>query len=191
MARLGKTCRAAREALRVYTEYAFSINRSLLRFFEAPVAFRAHQARTNALISGSFALQFFDRGIYEGSDLDVFCAYREDDPALGLWLLAEGYVFVPGKGQSATFLDALQDYDHQLDTTIADATKDVRPQSPRDFYDFFSIKTVCTFQKYNRRTRQNLQVQIIFTYNSPMDVIMGFHSSECFCFALYRSRSDH
>ena len=137
------------------------------------------QARTGTLVSGSFALQFFDRGFYEGSDLDLYCTYRAGDHGLGRWLLAEGYTFVPFRGQKATFLEVLEE--DEDDSEVENAAEDVRAPPPLhhvyDEKEDRGIKTVCTFHKLNKKTGEVLQVQIIFTMDSPMEVIMGFHSS--------------
>lgn len=55
----------------VYT-HEWNINDKLRRFVKNPIAFRRHQSQTRAIISGSFALQFFERVTWPDSDLDVF-----------------------------------------------------------------------------------------------------------------------
>jgi hypothetical protein len=69
---LQRTCRQARLAATDYLARAFNINRHLSRFFSDPKAFRSLQARTATVISGSGALQFFQRDVYPESDLDLY-----------------------------------------------------------------------------------------------------------------------
>ncbi|KAF8863521.1 hypothetical protein BDZ45DRAFT_670125 [Acephala macrosclerotiorum] len=72
----------------------WNINSSLGRFSRDPVRFRSMMAQCDALISGSFALQFFARKVWMDSDLDI---YVQSGPAkrpqaFGQYLLAEeGY----------------------------------------------------------------------------------------------------
>lgn len=79
---LSRTCRDARYANRDFNNRAFNINRHLGRFFKDPKGFRSLQARTGTLISGSNALQFFDRTYYPESDMDLF-AHRGHSREIG------------------------------------------------------------------------------------------------------------
>ncbi len=49
----------------------WNVNNRLSRFFRNPLAFRSSLRRSDALISGSFALQFFERVTWPESDLDI------------------------------------------------------------------------------------------------------------------------
>ncbi|EPE36883.1 hypothetical protein GLAREA_09046 [Glarea lozoyensis ATCC 20868] len=74
----------------------WNINRQLKRFVKDPVSFRSQLATYDALISGSFAVQFFERKIWEDSELDVYVEGWIDDQdsfdALGEYLVVnEGY----------------------------------------------------------------------------------------------------
>lgn len=69
--RFKRTCRLASAAVEDYMKLAFNINRCLARFFDDPVAFRSLQARTGTVISGSAALQFFDRTLYADAGMHV------------------------------------------------------------------------------------------------------------------------
>jgi hypothetical protein len=88
---------------------AFNVDRHLSRFFEHPREFRALQARTGTLVSGSDALQFFERKRWPGADLDMY-THPCEDKAVGRWLIDHaGYTFQPNSVQPATFEDALND----------------------------------------------------------------------------------
>jgi len=54
----------------------WNVDRDLLRFVEDPRRFRTQLGKCDGLISGSFALQFFERVYWEGSDLDIFVEDR-------------------------------------------------------------------------------------------------------------------
>ena len=50
----------------------WNIDKKLARFFKNPILFREELAKQETLIAGSFAMQFFDRIVWEESDLDIF-----------------------------------------------------------------------------------------------------------------------
>jgi hypothetical protein len=66
---LSSTSSAIRTSIR---ENEWNINRKLKRFVKELVAFRTLLGRHNGLISGSFALQFFERVTFKCSGLDLF-----------------------------------------------------------------------------------------------------------------------
>lgn len=68
--RLGRASKLTLNAVQDFSYRAFDINCSPSRFISDPIAFRILQARTGTVVSGSFALQFFDRTFYPESDLD-------------------------------------------------------------------------------------------------------------------------
>lgn len=79
----------------------WNINRSLGRFSRDPVQFRSMMAKCDALISGSFALQFFARTVWMDSDLDIYIeSYPEVKiKTFGEYLAAEeGYALDNTKG---------------------------------------------------------------------------------------------
>lgn len=50
-------------------------------------------AKSDALIFGSFALQFFERSLWQPSDVDIYVKNGEGSEALGTYLAeSEGYV---------------------------------------------------------------------------------------------------
>jgi hypothetical protein len=55
-----------------YFARAFNIEKRLSRYFDDPKSFRKLQAETLTVISGSTALQFFQRNFYPESDLDLY-----------------------------------------------------------------------------------------------------------------------
>ena len=69
---LSQNCHAANNTRASFTRCAFNINCHLGHFFQNPLEFRTIQAETGTIISGSSALQFFDREIFEDSNLDLY-----------------------------------------------------------------------------------------------------------------------
>lgn len=72
LVRLGAVSRQAQAALFNYRRRAFNATRHLSRFFNDATGFRSLQARTGTIVSGSCTLQFMDRTVYAGTDLDLF-----------------------------------------------------------------------------------------------------------------------
>jgi hypothetical protein len=70
--RMRLVSRAMHDNFKSYVRRTININRILKRFFPEPDVFRVLQRQTGTLISGSQALQFFDRTFYPESDLDLF-----------------------------------------------------------------------------------------------------------------------
>ncbi len=68
---LTKTCKAFSKLYRSLISSQWNVEWRLARFVSDVTSFRCQMARTNALISGSFALQFFDRVCWPASDLDI------------------------------------------------------------------------------------------------------------------------
>ncbi|KAK0107305.1 hypothetical protein ONS95_004002 [Cadophora gregata] len=63
----------------------WNVNRRLKHFVKHPQGLRTMMARYNALISGSFVIQFFDDDFWKGSDLDIYVE-REAAAAFGTYL---------------------------------------------------------------------------------------------------------
>ncbi|RPD81365.1 hypothetical protein L226DRAFT_608610 [Lentinus tigrinus ALCF2SS1-7] len=207
LVRLSSTCRTAHAAVSAYTRLAFDIDRHLSRFFPSPTrgccsptcscclahphqhapaharararAFRSLQARTGTLVSGSMALQFFMRAVWEESDLDLYVHMRHRRE-VALWLLDEGYRYKPTDFQDPSF-----------EVEIAQCVE----RNPNGIYSMPGLMAIVTFVKPipGERTRRpalaedgeeaeedaprELKVQIMVAKNTPMEVILGFHST--------------
>jgi hypothetical protein len=103
---------------------------------------------THAVISGSTALQFFDRTIYQRADLDLYL----DSRYLGVWkskVFGFGYKLVP---------------------------RVERKETPSDsgYPCFEEIDTLDSF----KHEGTNKVIQLMATKASPVRAILDFHSSE-------------
>jgi hypothetical protein len=93
--RLRRTCKALSRWYDWALGYGWNVERRLSMFFTFPREFREEMRKQDALISGSVALQFFDRVRWETSDLDVFVREHGQADALGVYLQeSEGYEVV-------------------------------------------------------------------------------------------------
>jgi hypothetical protein len=72
--------------------HEWDINAKLRRFVDKPTALRSTLGRYQALISGSFALQFFERVVWSDSDLDIFAPLEDGYKEIIEYLVKEeGY----------------------------------------------------------------------------------------------------
>ena len=164
--RISRTCKICLIVVKSYVKRRFNINRHLSRFFpdEQAVAFRSLQARTGTLVSGSNALQFFDRSFYPESDLDIYVPGR-CKAEVGRWLLSAGYEFKPNSVQRSDFETAVY---HPM------------TEGPDGSYNMKGVSAVFTFKKTSpSNSEEVLQVQAIIARHTPMDAILLFHSSRC------------
>ncbi|KII94493.1 hypothetical protein PLICRDRAFT_120574 [Plicaturopsis crispa FD-325 SS-3] len=178
--RFSWTCRDARDAVRGFWQIAYDIDRHLKRFFRDPREFRELQARTGTLISGSSALQFLDRTVYPGSDLDL---YVEGRYALSIeeWLVnSAGYSYRPRPSLSKISFKAV------LDVLLATDPTDPRFRLGTFFGDPFDddyssvggVGAVFTFVKPAiSALSEELEVQLIATSLTPVETILRFHST--------------
>ena len=177
LVRFARTCRLARNAISLFSERAYNINKHLLRFFSNPIGFRSLQARTGTLISGSNALQFLDREFYPESDLDIY-THPGHTREVALWLInQEGYTFMPDEHQ-ADFAS----YDWSLEAWNAWET--THPRTDIEWEDMHvqryrisGLMDIYRFEKPSPSGGAPLQLQIMSAKHTPLQCILGFHSS--------------
>lgn len=168
--RVGRTCKLANSIVHTFIKRTFNINRFLARFFPDGTAFRSLQARTGTLVSGSFALQFFDRTSYPESDLDLYIPAKYDRQVVS-WLVLHGYKFTPNAGQPADLEKAMEKAKEDgFVTGIVD--------DPHSEYTERSIEAVYNFSKPSQNDTPQLKIQCIIARLAPMHVVLSFHSSE-------------
>jgi hypothetical protein len=160
--RFARCSRAIYHQVLSYIEHTFNIESLLSRFFSDPTSFRTLQARTHTLISGSTALQFFDRSHYVGSDLDLYTPVNHH-LEVGHWLIREGYTYKPGKRQLPSFEAASLQINDKTGFFQYNCWRGVS-----GIFDFF-----LTFPDGIEK-----KVQLIVSTLCPMEVILSFHSSK-------------
>ncbi|KAI0046322.1 hypothetical protein FA95DRAFT_1494222 [Auriscalpium vulgare] len=165
--RLARTCKTACVSVKSFIARAYNINKHISRYFADALGFRALQARTSTLISGSSALQFLDRTYYPGSDLDIYTPlYRVRDVAD--WLRAAGYVYRPNSFQSASFdatLLRLQTRQIQLEVNHYSRMRGVA-----GVFNFWKPAP-------DGSPEEMLKVQIMAATRSPAEAILNYHST--------------
>ena len=172
-----RTCKSVREAAASFYKRAFRIEITLRQYFtpDEIVRFRELQAITGdilclyyiviglitqsgMIISGSTALEFFDRTKYANSDLDLYVDHHYREPII-LWLQSIGYSFLsrPSIGPQS------------LDTVLEEVP---RPETPSRYPG--AAMLVLDFIRSNPQAR----IQLITSSASPLELVLSFHSSE-------------
>ncbi|KAI8989854.1 hypothetical protein BD414DRAFT_570777 [Trametes punicea] len=206
--RIARTCRAGHHAVAAYTRLAFDVDRLLSRFFPSGAApcssicaappphehsqahdraraFRSLQARTGTLVSGSCALQLFDRTVYPESDLDLYVHMRHRRE-VGRWLIREGYEFAPTPYQDSRFeIEVVHGMSRCADgiyrmpgvAGILTFKKGVSTATKQPAIETEDTELGAQVDIEQREEENELKVQIIVAKNTPMEVILGFHST--------------
>ncbi|KAJ3834832.1 hypothetical protein F5878DRAFT_544219, partial [Lentinula raphanica] len=146
---------------------AYSIKRVLSPFFHEDEIgdFRLVQATTGAIISGSAALQFFNRECYDtdnhSSDLDTYC-HLSRCIDVGNWISSKGYVFQPKQNQLPSFFD---DWNR-----VCNSSSNVVVHNTHDYPARFFV-AVWNF------VRAGKTIQIIAVRGSLVGAVLSFHST--------------
>ena len=175
--RFRRVSRAAQQAVQDYMDRAFNVNKHLSRYFRDPLAFRSLQARTAAIVSGSFALQFFDRTYYPESDLDIYTHPERSLLDVGLYLQSEGYTFEPYSWQQGRWRDEVDQLCTRMNAHV-DALENEDEVS--ELYDMKGTRAVYTFVRDpapGAPAATTRKVQIIVARSTPLRALLDFHSS--------------
>jgi hypothetical protein len=179
----GKTSRTSHALVKAYAARVWNVDRHFGRFFSDPRAFRELQARTGTLVSGSNALQFFDRSFYPESDLDVYL-HRGREREVGNFLLADGYTFQPTARQFEEFSEQERNTWHRDQRPFRFPVASSCFRSAMDLDEEYKpakswgLLFVLYFSKLSV-TGAELKVQLLIAEHSPMEAVLRFHSSTC------------
>lgn len=140
---------------------AFDIRKHLSPYFSAEQVrqLRGLQGLCGAVISGSSALQFFDRSVYPESDLDIYVPVGHVR-FFCHWLLSCGYSHYPNSSQPR-----LWPREHRIVLWAPFTTPPAYTMPPVD--------SVFDFRK------DGLLIQVVSTRDTPIEAILNFHSSTC------------
>ena len=161
LVQLLKTSHRLRNAVKAYIAKAFTVDRVISRYFDDPLSFRSMQASTATIISGSAALQFFDRSFYPSSDLDLYVPLS-GAVTLTHFIIENGYTFVPHLGQNTALRQALE--------------QSAMPLWMEDQYSATrGIAGVFGFTKIS--DGHELTIQVIAAFHATLDIVLHYHSS--------------
>ncbi|KAJ4480030.1 hypothetical protein J3R30DRAFT_3873513, partial [Lentinula aciculospora] len=172
--------RGAYDAVSSFNRQAYRIQHILSPYFNEDEIniFRLVQLKTDTLISGSSALQFFDLLVFSDSDLDLYIVRDWDKVTLLVgFLTSAAYEYAPRADQSQIFQQAFEaGRSYHVEPDLSD------DYSSRDIWD------VCSFI----RGTDGKKIQIITCEKNIIQVILGFHStcvmnviSYTYAYALY------
>lgn len=89
---LTRTCRRLSGLYKTLLPLLWNVDRALKRFVSKPVRFRQQMAKHDVLVSGSVALQYFERVVWKESDLDIYVQTGLNAEAMAEYLVtAEGH----------------------------------------------------------------------------------------------------
>ncbi|KAJ7599418.1 hypothetical protein C8J56DRAFT_1158332 [Mycena floridula] len=109
--------------------------------------------RNQAIIRGSFALQYFSRSFFPSSDMDVYISVASAQGMMQSCLRA-GYHECPRPQETRCWMDCLEYFE---------ATGEPQEGMPRGILDLYN------------EDRKNIQVVIV--PDSPFSAVIGFHST--------------
>ncbi|KAF8630563.1 hypothetical protein AX17_005375 [Amanita inopinata Kibby_2008] len=169
----GQTCKTAQTILSHYFERVFDLSRVLLPYFslEDILSFRHLQISTGLLISGSTALQFFDRSPYPESDLDIYVENRYCRD-VAQWLTSREYQFTSlRKSQPKDFKTAFLESIRAKSWSAPFATRD--ELGTREAYFGRGVSSVLNLSKPG----SDRKIQLISATYPPLEIILNYHST--------------
>ncbi|KAE9408496.1 hypothetical protein BT96DRAFT_1103661 [Gymnopus androsaceus JB14] len=181
--RYSLACRELHYAVCSFERQAYRIQHILLPYFteEEINIFRLIQRKTDTLISGSTALQFFDLSVWD-SDLDLYVVREWFFMLLAGFLISISYEYQPRPEQKPTFQDAFQAGRSEQAQHVPVPPIMGDGYSSRNIWDVYSFV----------RASDGKKIQIITCVHNTMQVILDFHStcvmnviSYMFAYALY------
>jgi hypothetical protein len=166
--------RAMKLRLSLYEHYTYSPNKILKRYFMTPGEFRAMQASTGTLISGSQALKLMGRFDWEAGDLDLY-VWRSKVCEVCEWLVLSGYSF-EGRASAMGLLFG-DDYVERPEGGYQGSESHEDTQAALVSQHHTHVEDVYFFEKCRSGT-EVLKIQVIIPEDTPIGVILKFHSSK-------------
>jgi len=195
MFRYSRTCKYFHYTVSSYLRRKHKLETVLGKYFtdDQILHFRHLQATTGMIISGSTALQFFERVLYPDSDLDLYVEYRYMR-LVALWLASIGYRYVPARNK---VISEEQDDAGRVSATqptLKEALAAIAPPDivypihgyeshppPRIFFygsggGYLDATAILNFAKRDE-FHEHSKIQLISASNSPVEMVLNFHSS--------------
>jgi hypothetical protein len=172
--RYARTSRAAYSAVESFTRRAFRVQPLLSRFFtDSEIKyFRYWQWQTGMFISGSTALQFFDRSFYADSDLDIYVEHRYCKD-VAVWLVCIGYTFQRRNASQSQTLEMALEETLQSEIDVNSLSQGFFESASMGYFGR-GVANVYNFHKANPERK----IQLITSYYAPLEIVLNFHSSE-------------
>ncbi|ETW78975.1 hypothetical protein HETIRDRAFT_453507 [Heterobasidion irregulare TC 32-1] len=160
--RLSRICRISRDAFQSYLQRTFNVDRLLSHYFDRPDTFRSLQARTDTVISGAAAADFFARSRWDPNLVLQICVPRDHLKDVGDWIQDSGYVFQPDRGHSGAFKLAI------------DEIGDEYEQMESHGQWVGGIAGVYTFvnSAARRGSNKSVEIRLVAALRSPIEVVL-------------------
>lgn len=173
-------CREARERVASYMTRRFRLHNVIRPFVkEADVEdFRAMMQRYQVAISGSIAVQFFARMIFNFCDMDLYVETKYA-PGVSKWLKDAGYELIMVGNtlleEEHSHFDVSEELFAEMEMLSAgESNEEEVTLEPITATGYIGERAVLTYShKTNRR-----KVQIIRCEGTPIQTILKFHSSK-------------
>ncbi|TRM55925.1 hypothetical protein BD626DRAFT_415175, partial [Schizophyllum amplum] len=162
--RYALVCRDTYRTVTSYRARAFDIRRTLGPFFDDTeiIQLRRTLGTSGAVISGSVAVQFFERRLFDGCDLDLYVE-RHTVSHVFAFLGGCGYAYRPNSGQPPTLQDVLNNGGSLCRDTSEDTS--------------YAMRSICGVFNFARRSSPDTIIQVLVATHTVLDVILGFHST--------------
>ncbi|KIM47322.1 hypothetical protein M413DRAFT_440763 [Hebeloma cylindrosporum] len=190
-----RTCKDAQNTVSSYMRRKHKLETVLGKYFtDAQILYFRHlQATTGMVISGSTALQFFERILYPESDLDLYVEHRYRRP-IALWLASIGYRYVAARktfrsehhdaGDGVSITATQPTLEEALAVDVPQLTEgpiNYGAHRPTIFFygsggGYLDATAILNFQKVDE-IGQHRKIQIISSPRSPVEMILNFHST--------------
>ncbi|KIM24573.1 hypothetical protein M408DRAFT_26868 [Serendipita vermifera MAFF 305830] len=175
MLSLRLVCSVVHGAVHGWLPSVYNVENHLAHFFDDPLSFRILQARTGTIVSGSNALQFFERSYYPNSDLDLYVPCRHTYH-VAKWLVTNDYnpVFTEKQRnilQGTTFASLLEQISRRRISRYHG-----QPLPGEAEYGHSAMEDVFTFV---HQSNPDLKVQMIVIdpRSTPIAAVLHFHST--------------
>ncbi|KJA14209.1 hypothetical protein HYPSUDRAFT_220598 [Hypholoma sublateritium FD-334 SS-4] len=169
-----RVCKHTHAVVKSYMKRAFDIDKLLARFFSPAeiLRFRELQCSTGMIISGSIALQFFERVVYPDSDLNLYIEYRFSRQVAD-WLVKSGYNYAPRPEPDTpqSLEDAFLCNPHSRED-FPERTSFLKNSFSRT-EDYVLPLTIFNFEKRHPHRK----IQLVTSLMSPLQRVLGFHST--------------
>ncbi|KAH8801880.1 hypothetical protein DL96DRAFT_1475902 [Flagelloscypha sp. PMI_526] len=176
---LRRVCKSSLTFVDEYMHRVLTVDRIFSPFFTSQqiVELRRIQAVTNFVVSGSAAVQFFERVGYPNSDLDLYVEERHRS-GLTLFIEQSGYEFknIPSKSTCISTISLPQSNCKKIN----DEEQNVNSWDGRNAAVALSFEKKSSFS-------QPRKIQVIASANNVVTNILSFHSSSWVILPLFVS----
>lgn len=162
--RLSASSFRVQSAFKAYKRAVWDPDLFFARWFSRPLSFREVLGECGAIVSGSQALQFFDRTVYDDSDLDIFMQL-DRFTLMHRWLSSAGYKMTGMREQ------------YQIEQRV----RFLREAEERGEKSRSVLRAVFSYSRHDglfgmTRTRV---IQVVIVESDPVEFILSdFHTSE-------------